>query len=91
MDERGTKIMLLQVINESKLEEYIEDESIMKYDSLEEFLGEMNIDRLMYEEQFPNEFTSFEDVVAFSGHYTFMHDQVIYWISYDHALDVYEA
>ena len=77
-------------INESKLQAYIEDESILEYDTTEEYIKEMNIERLGYPKDYPNEFKTLEDVKKMAGEYQFTYKGKVYSILFDEALDVYE-
>ena len=78
-------------INESKLKEYLNNDEIERFDSLEEYLHFINEERrLFYFHTFPNEFKTFEEAQEIAWKYQFEYNGAYYWIYFDECLDIYE-
>lgn len=78
-------------INESKLKEYLNNDEIERFDTLEEYLHFINEERrIFYHDCHPNDFTTFEAARALGWKYQFEHKGSYYWIYFDECLDIYE-
>lgn len=78
-------------MNETKLNQYIEDDEVYVFDSEKEYLDFVNTERRMFwADVHPHDFQSFEETKAFGGEYLFEHNGKYYWIAFEHCLDIYE-
>lgn len=79
------------MINEMKLQAYVENEEIYEFDTEQEFLDFVNAERrVSWSDQFPNDFRTFEETKAVDGKFLFSHKGKYYWIAFDGCLDIYE-
>ena len=78
-------------INESKLKEYLYNDEIERFDTLEEYLQFINEERhLFYYKEYPKPFRTFEEARALGWKYQFEHKGAYYWIYFDECFDVFE-
>ena len=79
-------------INEAKLKEYIEDEGILEFDTIQEYLDFVNEERFYnWADIYPHDFTSLEETKQLAVEYQLEHKGKVYWILFDACLDVYEG
>ena len=78
-------------INEAKLMEYVEDETMLEFDTEEDFLEYVNHERhFFYNHMHPNDFVSFEETKQFAAEYQLHYKGKYYLILFEEALDIYE-
>ena len=78
-------------INDAKLKEYIEDEGILEFDTVEEYLAFVNEERFYnWADIYPHDFTNLEETKQLAVEYQLEHNGKVYWILFDDCLDVYE-
>lgn len=79
------------MINEMKLQAYVENEEIYEFDNEQAFLDFVNTERkASWSDQFPNDFKTFEETKAVDGKFLFQYKGKYYWIAFESCLNVYE-
>ena len=78
-------------MNETKLNQYIEDDEVYVFDSESEFLEFVNEERrTAWTDVHLYDFQTFEETKAFGGEYFLKYNDKYYWIAFEHCLDIYE-
>ena len=78
-------------INKTKFEEYLQNEEILSFESIEEYLKFINEERrLFYSYEYKTDFATLEEAKQLGWKYQLEYNDKVYWILYEHCLDVYE-